>query len=272
MHVRLGGVSVAVTVHRQAVHHADVEYVIAHIGIHALGRVGHGLQEGILFSPDAAAFLGAAGVDPDLSHGGAEADGDVLDGPAEARHGVALEVGQHQKGIVVGKVTAHIIYIDADTVFDRDLHAAFLVQNVQLRYLQQAVVPGLLAVHGGGGAAATVGGVALHDGAVHPVDQISDQLRAQVVAALALAGGHFDAHLAGQLNAPRLIGRDQAFRGNVADEVHHRRGFIRRAVREVGGVQGDAAVRGQAVRQGGGAEHTECQQNGKQSFHGLPPH
>ena len=261
MHVRLGGISVAVAVHGQAVHHTDVEDVVAHVVIHTLGRVRHGLQKGILLTPDATAGLGAAGVNPHFAHGGTEADGDVLDGPAEARHGVALEMGQHQEGIIVGEMAAHIIHVDADAALDRDLHAAFLIQNVQLSNFQQAVVLRLLPVHGCGGTAAAIGGIAFHDGAVHQMDQIGDQLRAQVVAALAFAGGHFDAHPARQLHAQGLIGRDETLRGNVTDEIYYRRGFICRAVRQIAGVQGDTAVGDQCVRKGSTAKHAKEQCN-----------
>ena len=148
MHIRFGRAAIAVTVHGQTVHDADIEDFSVHILIHALGRIRHGLKEGILLPPDAAAFLGAAGMDPYLAHGRAEADGDVLDGPAEAGHGMSLEMRQHQIGIIIGKMTAHIILVNPDAVVNRDLHAPFLIQDIQLRYLQKAVVPGLLAVHG----------------------------------------------------------------------------------------------------------------------------
>ena len=175
------------------------------VSVHALSCIRHGLQERILLAPDASAGFGAAGVDPHLAHGGAEADGDVLDGAAKARHGVPLEMGQHQIGIIVGKVTAHIIHVDADSALDGDLHAALLIQDVQLGYFREAVILCLLPVHGGGGAAAAIGGIAFHDGAIHQMHEIRDQLRPQVIAAGAFAGGHLDAHPAGQFYAQTVL-------------------------------------------------------------------
>ena len=62
---------------------------------------------------------------------------------------MTLEMCQHQIGIIIGKMAAHKILMNADAVVNRNLHAPFLIQDIQLRYLQKTVVPGLLAVHGG---------------------------------------------------------------------------------------------------------------------------
>lgn len=53
---------------------------------------------------------------------------------------------------------------------------------------------------------AAIGGVVLHDGAVHLVDQVGDQVRVQVVAGGRLPGGELyrDA-LAGQANAQGVV-------------------------------------------------------------------
>ncbi len=200
MHIRLGRIAVAVAIHGQAIQYADEDDVVAHGTVHTLGRVRHGLQERVLLAPDAAAGAGTAGVDPDLAHRRTEADGDVLDRPAEARHGVALEVGKHQEGVVVRKVTADIIHAQPIAALDWKLHAVLGVQDVHLRDVSEAVILCQLHVHGGGGTAAAIGGVALHDGAVQHLHQVADQRGPQVVGALALAGGQLDAHFPRQFH------------------------------------------------------------------------
>lgn len=169
VHIRLGGVAVAVTVYRQAVHDVDIDDAlpVAQIVRHSGAGLGHGLQESVLIAAPWAGSAGSAGVDPALALSRADADGDVLYRPAEARHGVTLEVGEDNKGIVVGEVRTHEVLRQARTAGDGDGEGAVRVHNIHVGDGGKSVILRHLHVHGGTGAAAAIGGVALHDGAVH---------------------------------------------------------------------------------------------------------
>lgn len=107
-----------------------------------------------------------------------QADGDILDRPAVARHGVALEMGQNQVRIILPEMLAHKVFLEVCSTVDRQGHGAVLIQNDHIGDVCEAVVLCHLIVHGGAGPGASVGGVALHDGAVHLLNHILDQRRA----------------------------------------------------------------------------------------------
>ena len=95
MHIRFSGVSIAVAVHAQTVHDVDVDNFAVQ-GVHReLSRLAHGLQEVVLVAAPGTCPAGFRGVYPALALAGAQTDGDILDGSAEARHGMAFKVGQH---------------------------------------------------------------------------------------------------------------------------------------------------------------------------------
>ena len=95
MHVRLSGVAVAVAVHRQAVHHIDIQHIPIHIVGHRLPCFRHRFQESILIAaPHAAA--GPAGMDVGLAVSGSNAYGDIFNRSAESCHGVPFKMGKTQ--------------------------------------------------------------------------------------------------------------------------------------------------------------------------------
>lgn len=261
MHVRLCGVRVAVAIHGQAIQYAHIDDIVAHVVVDTLGRVRHRLQKGVLLAAPDVGGAGAAGVNPRLALRRAEADGDILDRAAKARHRMTLKVAQHQEGIVAHEMAAHIIHRKHLSALDRQFHVALGVENIQLCHIQQTVVLCLLDVHGGGSAVATVGGVALHDGAVKLMDEVGNQLRPQVVCARALAGGHLHAHLAGQRHAQRVVSRDQALGRDLRDEIHNWRFFLCRTVGQALGFQRYAAVGHQRFRSGAAAKQQHSQKN-----------
>ena len=92
MHIRLGRIAVAVTVHRQVVHDTDIDHVPLHMIADRLGRLRHGLQKIILGPPGPAAVTGAAGVDQQFSVLGGNTDRDIFQRPTKSSHGVALKM------------------------------------------------------------------------------------------------------------------------------------------------------------------------------------
>ena len=89
--------------------------------------------------------------------------GGLLERPAVAAHGVALEVGEHQHRRVGRQVGAHIVLLDALAPANRQGHLPGLVEDVHRRRAGPAVLAHGLPVGLGGVAPALVGGVALHD-------------------------------------------------------------------------------------------------------------
>ena len=183
------------------------------------GRVRHGLQEGVVLRvPELVHVPGP--VDILLAPGGGDADGDVLQRAAEAAHGVALEVGQHQQGVVVLQVRAHIVLLDHLAGRDGQLHVPVPVQDVHRGGVRPAVLLHGLPVGGGGVPAPVIGGVALHDGAVHRLDHGLHQVGADEVLVPRLAGVELHRHLALQLHAQGGVQPEQGLRGELAGEIY----------------------------------------------------
>lgn len=143
------GVAVAVAVHRKAVHHIDIDDVPVQRLHHRLSGLRHRLQKGILLPAPGAGAAGSGGVDPAFSLAGTQADGDVFDGAAEARHSVALEVGEHQVGIVLREMGPHKVFGQPAAASDRERDRAVLVQDHHIGNIGEAVILGNLVVHGG---------------------------------------------------------------------------------------------------------------------------
>ena len=158
-------------------------------------------------------------VDILLAPGGGDADGDILQRAAKAAHGVALEMGEHQKGIVIGQVGPHEVLLDDLAAGDGQLYVVRLVHDVHLGGAEPAV-----ALHGdlvgvGGVAPAVVGGIALHDGAAHVVDHRLHEVGAQEVLVSGLAGVDFDGHFSLQLDAQGAVQPEHGGGGEVTGEI-----------------------------------------------------
>ena len=252
--VRLLGIAVTVAVDGDAVHDVDEDHLVAEIVADALGGLGHGFEKLKLKLVMPVGVAGAAGVDAHLAHRGGEADGGVLDRAAVARHGVSLEVGQHNVRAVVGKMRADEIALQARAARDGDLHGAVLVKDLEVRDVRVAVVLRHLIVLGRRRTEARVGRVALDDGAVDQLHKVLDELGPQIIAVRRLAGRELHRDGPGGLPAQRLIDRDQPLRGDVVRKVDD--GFFR-FVR--------IRRRGRKDAQG----KAQNDQQGKRFFHGF---
>ena len=171
--IRLGRVAVAVTVHGKAVHDVDVDDVLfAHMVAHGGHHFAQGLQPGVLIAVhDAAACTGPGGMDIDLAAGRGHADGHILDRAAEARHGVALEMGQDQPVGIILRVAADDGVLQTPAARDGPLHLALFIHEVEVGKGSEAVFRRHLLMQGGACAGAAVGGVALDDRAADGLHQ-----------------------------------------------------------------------------------------------------
>ena len=220
LHAGIFGNGTAVAVHAHVAHNADVGHVAAEVLDHAAGGVCHAFQESILGSyviPQHILIRGlSGGVDVGLAGGGGTADGQLLQRAAEAAHGMALEVGEHQHGVVVVQVFANQILFDLLAVGDFQLQiGAFGIHDIHIKIMAPAMVLHEFDVLVGGVPLAAVGGVAFHDGTVDRVNHGLHEFGPQKVLVALLAGVDLDCDLAGQGLAQRLIQPDHIFRGDV---------------------------------------------------------
>ena len=160
-----------------------------------------------------------------LARPGGAADGELLQRPAVAAHGMALKVGQHQHGIVVEDVLAQVVLLQDFPVGDGPHHIGALgVQQVHGEVLVPAVLLYELEVgfrivpHAAGGVA--VSGVALHDGAPYRLYHGPPKLWAEEILVALLPGVDFDGHLAGQLHAQGAVQLHHFFGGQFSCKKH----------------------------------------------------
>ena len=196
---------------------------------HAGGRVRHGLREGhaagVLLPGLKAVIRLAGGVDQRLARPGGAADGELLQRPAIAAHGVALEVGQHQHGIIIHNILAHAVLFQNLAVWDRPNHIRPLgVHQIHIKILGPAVLLQKLEVglgivpHPGAGIA--IGSVALHDGAADLLHHGLPEFRVQEVLVALFTGVDLHRHLAGQRNAQGVIQLHNILRGNFWGKIN----------------------------------------------------
>lgn len=113
-HLRLMGIAVAVTVNTEAIGNGDIQHILrSHITDDRFAGVGHGFEKIILFGDFYPQKLRigclSRGMDVGLAVGGSDADGNILQRAAEARHGVAFEVREDQHGVVILQTAVHDI-------------------------------------------------------------------------------------------------------------------------------------------------------------------
>ena len=161
--------------------------------------------------PDLCRVSGA--VDQGFSVGGSHADGQLLQRAAEAAHGVPLKVGQHQHGIIVFKILAHMVLFDNLSVRDgQDQIGALGVQQIHGKAAAPAVLHEKPEVLVGGVPLPVVGGVALHNGAAHMLDDGLPEFRPEKVLIAFLPGVQLDCHIPGQFLSSQLIKLHHLFR------------------------------------------------------------
>ena len=146
---------------------------------------------------------------------GTNSNRDIFDGSAISSHSVTLEVGQHQEGIVVRKVCADIVLCQSGSTYHRQCHRAVFIHNDHIGNGRKAVILSYLIVHRRVGAGASVGGVALHNGAVDLMHNVCDQGGVQIIAGGRFSCGELHGHISSGGPVQSLINRHQALRGDV---------------------------------------------------------
>ena len=204
----------AVAVNAHVLHDVDENHVAVEVIHNAAGCVRHGFQKRIMIRrPEV--FRHARAVDIRLAVGRCHADGQLLQCAAVAAHGMSLEVGKHQHGIVIFQIFADKIFLDDLAVRDIQLHiGAFGVQQVYREVAAPAVLVHQLAVLLGGVAGAAIGSVALHDGAADVVDHRFPELRAKEILISLFTGMQLDCNVAGERLVHQLEHIQNLLRGD----------------------------------------------------------
>lgn len=230
-HTGILGYGAAVAVHGEIAHDIDVRRSAREeIGDGAC-RIRHGCEEGILFTRVAPQsvlrFPGAAGVDPRLAVRRRAADRQLFQRAAVAAHRMALEVGQHEEGIVGEEIFADVILMQHLAVSHRKHRVrALCVEKIDREQLGPAVAFEQLPVLLRRVARAAVRRVALDHGAGHRVHHRLQEGRVQIVLVALLAGVYLHRHTPGQLDPQPPIQSDNGFRRKGACEIYGRFGHI----------------------------------------------
>ena len=190
--------TVAIAIDTQVIHHVDVDDVatgLLEVVMHSLSRCSHRLKEAVLIAAARPAGSAVArSVNVHLAASRRHADALVFQHTAEAAHGVTLEVGEVDHEVVVAQMASHNVVLQVAAIDNRQVHRVFFVHDVNRG---DGIVSSLgngLTVGCGGGAATTVGSVALHDIAADQLHKIFNEFGAQVVALCRLAGTDFHSH------------------------------------------------------------------------------
>ena len=218
-HHRLRRRPLAVAGDRDVAHGVDIADVGREVVDGGLGALGDALHQLLLRD-----IVGAFGrVDLLLADAPVgTADADVLVAAAEATHGVALEVGQHQERVIVQHALAHVHLLKPLAALDGERGHAVLVGDVH-RAEGPAVDGQGLAVLLGGVAAALIIGVGLDDGGFGQArsEQLLHPGAGDDVGSLSLAGVELDRHLAGQHRGDLVVDLFEPLLRQVAGEEHH---------------------------------------------------
>ena len=135
---------------------------------------------------------------------------------------MALEVCQVNHEIVVAQVVAHNVVVQVFAVLDGDAHLAELVHDVDGKAAVKTMLVNRLPVFLHVLPATAVGSVALHDGAVHHVNQIGDEFGLQVVVVAGFAGTDFHSHTAMCFHAQCFIDSHERFGADCAGKIYLR--------------------------------------------------
>ena len=165
-------------------------------------------------------------MDISLPVGRSQSDGNILQGAPKSAHGMPLEMGQHQHGIIVFDMVAHEILLNLLSLRYGQLHLPLLIQDVHGRDVRPAVELHGVLMRLSSVACALIGRVALHDSAFHPVHRGLHEIRPQEVLVPHLAGVELHRHFSRQLHAHGLIhayhGLGSDFFGKIDLSFSHR--------------------------------------------------
>ena len=127
-----------------------------------------------------------------------DSDGDILQGAAEAAHGVPFKMGKHQDGIIILKILSHIIDGNLFPALHRQLQFPVLIHDIHPEMLRPAMClhgfPMLLC----GIPLSFIGCIAFHNGAVYGFYYLLHKIRTDKILVPHLSGMYFDCRFPGK--------------------------------------------------------------------------
>ena len=137
-------------------------------------------------------------------------------------------MGQHQIAVVFREVRAHQIFRKLCSALHGNADGTLLIQHHKIRNVGEAMILRHLIVHGRAGPLSAVGRIVFHNGAVHLMHQVGDQLRIQIVAGRRLSRGQLHRDVfSGKLHAQRLICGYHGLRRDFRSEIDGGRRILR---------------------------------------------
>ena len=116
---RSGAEACAVAVHGHIAQHIDVDDPLAEMIYGGFCRLHHVFHECFAFEPTRVILVVRGSMDHFLAYGPVRAaNGDILQGTAEAAHGVTFEMGQHQHRVVIQHMFADRHFLEIASRLD----------------------------------------------------------------------------------------------------------------------------------------------------------
>ena len=198
---------------------------------HAGSRVRHGFGKlhiaGVLVPGLEAVVRLSCGVNQRLAGPGRAADGQLLQGSAVAPRRVALEMRQHQHGIIIQDILSQTVFLQNLPVRNGPHHIrSFRVHQIHIEIFRPAMLLQKLKMrlrivaHAACGVA--VGCVALHNRAMDLIHHRLPEFRMQEILISLLAGMNLHRHLPRQRGAQRMIQLHHRLRGEFPRKINLR--------------------------------------------------
>ena len=216
----------AVTRYGHVPHDVDIGDILAEEINCRLGGFGNLFHQFFFDNTPVIAVLGMDHTLADPAVG--TADADVLVSTAETAHGMSLEVRQGKQGIIVCHVGAVRHMIEPFAAFDRQIHSAFLIHDVNIAELRPAVDLQCFAVLFRRVAVTCIEGVGFNNRGILQGRLIRQNFlypgRRNDIRSVRLTGVQLDGNLAGHVGIDLLIGLHDTLRGKITGEIND--GFI----------------------------------------------
>lgn len=220
---RSGVDSLTVARHRHVAHYVDVGDIFSEMVDDRFCRLGHALHEFLFFDVPLVVLTGSC-VDPGLAYAAVGAsDSDILVASAETALSVALEVGQNDQRVVVGKMSADRHLLKPFSSFDGEHRSAVFIEDVDGAE-SPAVDFERLAMLRGSVAVAVVVGVCLDDSGFGQIfrNQSPDPVVGDYVGAVLLAGVELHGCSAFDIASDLFESFYQTLGAELAGEINYR--------------------------------------------------
>ena len=152
--------------------------------------------------------------------GRCDSDGDIFQRTAEASHGMAFKMGQHQHGIIIFQMSAHKVLLNLLSALHGQFQFALFVHDINFGDFGPAVLIHGFPVSRCRITFSFIGRVALHNRAVHLLNHGLPEVRPDKVLISHFPGMQLDCHLAGKICTQRSVQPEDCLRCDVLCKIH----------------------------------------------------